>query len=179
MKKVYFLGPAIALAIFTFFYIGFRKEYKEAERIELEAAEQERIAEKLKENEDRKKAIDAAVALNAERKAQRLETESRDLAEKEARQAAIDARDTAYREQRRLMDTVRELTDLTVSIQADIDEVKEQKVQSSKQIQFLNEYVAAANKNVADLQNVLARIENANAARARAQAAAAAASPSR
>jgi len=178
MKKVYFLGPAIALAIFTFFYMGFSKEYAEQERLEIEAAAQARIDEQLKEAEDRKKAIEAALALNEERRTERLANESRDLAEKEARQLAIDALDNARRDQRSLAEDVRLLKEVLTGIQADIDEVKEEKDQAAKQITFLNEYVVAANQNVANMQNVVTRIEAANAARQRAQAAAAAAAGS-
>lgn len=173
MKKVYILGPLIALGIFTFFYLGFAKEY-EAQIVQQEAdAKEARRLELLQEAEDRKQAIEAALALNAERKAEREAKEAEELAKKEARQAASDARESANREQSQLQRRVNDLKEQVAAVEEEIKTITADKTRLADEAKHLQSFVALADANVAKLEAVLGQIQAADAAAAAAAAAAA------
>ncbi len=175
MNKAYIITPLLALIAFIPFYLNFSKGYEEQERAE-EQAIKDKAAQKLKdEMEARKKAVEEALVLQEQRKAEKAEKEKKDLAEKEARQAAIDSRDSAYREQERLAKNVERLTkDITV-VKTEIKEIEDRKEFYNKEIAFLKQYVPQAEQNRSSLQKVLTDIKAADDARVAAEKAAAAA----
>ncbi len=175
MKKVYFLAPAIAMAIFFYFYMDFAKEYEAAKVAKVEMAKQERRDQMIQEAEDRKKAIEEAVALNAERKAAREAKDAQDLAKKEARQQAVEARDLADSERRRLADKVAELEKDIAGVQEAIEKSKVEKQRLADESEFLRGFVAIAESNEQKFQAVIQDIRQAEAAHAAALVAAAAA----
>jgi uncharacterized protein (DUF3084 family) len=174
IKKIYILVPLIALAAFAFYYMGFAKEYDEIALQKIEDAKEVRKAEILKEQEERKVAIEAAMALNADRKAERAAKEAQDLAEKEARQAARDARDVAYRDRDKLEKQKGDLTRDITEVKAQIEEVEARKKLLLDEEKHLQAFVVAANTNVTKLQRVLQQIEDADKATKAAAALAAA-----
>jgi uncharacterized protein (DUF3084 family) len=173
-KKIYILVPIIATALFAFYYMGFAKEYEEAELQKIEDAKQIRRDQMLQEAEDRKQAIAEALALNAERKAAREAKEAEDLAKKEAREAARDERDIAYRDRNKLDDKVKDLDRQIAEVKASIAEVEAKKKLLIDEEKFLQTFVVAANANVNSLERVLQQIKDANDAAAAAAALAAA-----
>ena len=177
MNKVYIFVPLLALAGFSFLYMGFAKEYELAAAAKIEDAKEARRQEILQEAADRKKAIDEALALNEVRKAEREAKEAKELAEKEARFAAEQALDVARSDRNKFSNQVKTLKDDIEVVQKEIAEIQEDKKVSEGEIAFLQTYVTAAQKNKASLQAVLQRINEADAARAAAEAAAAAAAP--
>ncbi len=177
-KKIYILVPLIALAAFWFYYSGFAKEYEAIELQKIEDAKEVRRAQMLQEQEDRKIAIEAALALNAERKAEREAKEAQDLAEKEARQAARDARDVAYRDRNKFENQMDDLKRQIAEVKSKIEEVEATKKLLVDEEKHLLTFVAAADSNVTKLQRVLQQIEDADKA-AKAAAALAAATASK
>lgn len=173
MKKLYILGPAIALAIFVVFYINFARQY-EADQLAAAEAKKQAIAEAAKkEAEDRKRAIEEALTLQEQRKKEKAAKEAKDLAEKEARQAAIDARDKAFRDQEKLAKQVDRLKKEIEGVKGEIQEIEKEKELAVSEEAFLKEYVTAAEANQKSLEQVLQKIQAADKARAAAEAAAA------
>jgi hypothetical protein len=175
MKKLYILAPLVALALFIVYYLNFAKEYEATEEAQRVAEVEARKKAQLKEIEDRKKAVQDALVMQEQRKAERAEKEAKDLAEKEARQAAVDARDRAYRDQDKLGKQVERLKKEIETVKSEIAEVEKEKQRSVEEEAHLRQYVSAAEANVRSLQQVLEKIEAADKARAAAEAAAAAA----
>ena len=69
MKKLYILGPVIALAIFVVYYLNFARQYEAQEQDKIAAVKKERDDAQRKEIEDRKKAVEDALAMQEQRKA--------------------------------------------------------------------------------------------------------------
>jgi hypothetical protein len=175
MKKVYFLAPAIALAIFLYFYMDFTKEYEAAEVAKIEQAKADRRAELIQEAADRELAIKNALALNAERRAEREAKEATELAKKEARQEAIDARDLADSERRRLAEKVSELERNIAAVEDAIEIIKINKTRLADEAAFLRSYLTVAENNEKEFRAVIQDIRDAEVAHAAALVAAAAA----
>lgn len=175
MNKVYIFVPLLALAGFSFYYMGFAKEYEAIEIAKVEDAKEARRQEMLQEAADRKRAIEEALALNEVRKAEREAKEAKELAEKEARFAAEQAREIAQSDRNKFLNQVKTLKDDIETVRKEIEEIEADKKVSTGEIAFLKTYVTAAQQNKTSLQAVLQRINEADAARAAAEAAAAAA----
>ncbi|GAB5559326.1 MAG: hypothetical protein SynsKO_09730 [Synoicihabitans sp.] len=173
MKKAYFLAPAIALAIFYYFYAGAVKEYHAIEEAAVAAAKQKRIDDMKEEARLRELAIKEALALNAERKALREAKEAAELAKKEARQDAIDNLDLARAERDRLRDKVRDLENSIQTVETEIDKTKEEKARLSDEAEFLRSFVTVAQNNEKKFEAVLLDIQQAEKAHAAALIAAA------
>ncbi|WP_221030178.1 hypothetical protein [Actomonas aquatica] len=175
MNKVYIFVPLLLLAGFSFYYVGVKNAYDEAEAAKEAAVKQARIDEMKQEAEDRKAAIEAALALNAERKAEREAKEAEELAKKEARLAAEEARNDAQSARSKFSSQVKTLEQDIAAVEAEIEEIKTEKEALVAEEAHLRTYVAAAEKNKASLQDVIRKINEADTARAAAAAAAAAA----
>ncbi|MDB4473437.1 hypothetical protein N9023_00380 [Opitutaceae bacterium] len=175
MKKAYFLAPAIALAIFYFFYADAKGHYEAEAAAAVQAAKDKLRAEQLQEAENRKIAIEEALALNAERKAAREAKEAAELAKKEARQDAVDALDLVRGERDRLRDKARELENTIQTVETEIGKAKEEKVRLGDEAEFLSSFVTVAQNNEKKFQKVLLDIQQAEKAHAAALVAAAAA----
>ncbi|MBT5901538.1 MAG: hypothetical protein HOH58_05465 [Opitutaceae bacterium] len=175
MKKAYFLVPAIALVIFYFFYADARGHYKAEAEAAAQAAKDKFRAEQLQDAENRKIAIEAALAENAKRKAAREAKEAAELAKKEARQDAVDALDLARGERDRLRDKVRDLEGNIQTVKSEIDKTKAEKTRLSDEAEFLRSFVTVAQNNEKKFRAVLLDIQQAEKAHAAALVAAAAA----
>lgn len=176
-KKIYILVPIICTILFAFYYKGFAREYHAIEVQKIEDAKDLHRSKMLKEADDRKLAIEAALALNAERKAAREAKEAKDLAEKEARQAAREARDIAYRDRNKLEGQVADLKVQIAEVKTAIEEVTVKKKLLGEEETFLKTFVVAADSNVNNLKRVLQQIEDVNKAAAAAAALAAITAP--
>lgn len=169
MKKAYVIFPLLAMLIFFGFWWNFTSKY------EAEQAEKERLArvakeEKLKkEAEDRKAAIQQAIAMAEARKQEREAKTAMLQAERDARQHAKEASDKAFRDKEKL---ARQVERLQKDVQTEKDLIA--KLEEKKQLlvgeeAFLRKYVTVAESNQSGLQNVLEQIAKADeAARLRA-----------
>ncbi len=175
MNKVYIFVPLLALAGFSVYYMGFSKEYAAAELAKEQAVKEARIAALKQEAADRERAIKEALALNAERKAEREAKEAEELAKKEARLAAEEARDEANSAKNKFSSQVKGLKEDIAAVKKEIAEIEADKERLTGEITFLNTYVTAAQANKTSLQAVIQKINEADAAQAAAAAAAAAA----
>ncbi len=176
MKKAYFLPPAIALAIFYFFYAGAVDFYDAEKEAAIAEAKQKRIDDMKQEAIDREQAIKEALALNAERKAARLAKEAAELAKRKARLDALDNLDLARAERERLRDKVRELENSIQTVESEIDKTKEEKARLADEAEFLRSFVTVAQNNEKKFEAVLLDIQQAEETHAEALIAAAAAS---
>jgi hypothetical protein len=166
MKKIYYIGPITAFALFTGYAMHFNKSYDaRAAEVALEA-KTAREARLKAEAEARKKAIDDAVAAQAKLKADRLAKEADELRKKEARQAAIDTRDRNFREQEKIARTLERLKkeikieqDAIAKLDGSIKYNKDEKV-------FIAQFTEKARLNIASLSDLLNKIEAVEIARA-------------
>lgn len=170
MKKIYYIGPIAALAVFAAYTWHFNQEFdlKEAEK-----ANQARIVREAKlkaEAEARKKAIDDAVATQQRLKKERLDKEAEEAAKKEARQAAIDARDRSYREQEKLVRQVERVKKDVRTEQEAIAKIEASIKYSEGEKAFEHEFIKKAQQNLAGLTEILTKIDAAETARAAAAA---------
>lgn len=175
MNKAYIIAPLLALAAFIPFYINFEREHageEEAEKEAIRLAGQKKLQD---EAEARRKAVEEAIILQEQRKAERAEKDAKDFAEKEARQAAVDARDSAHREQQALGEKVEELANTIEEEKAAIAKIDETQAYYQQELVHLGQYVPLAEQNTQQLQQVLQSIQAADAARAEQERAAAAA----
>ncbi|GAB1488506.1 hypothetical protein MASR2M8_09510 [Opitutaceae bacterium] len=175
MKKVYILGPLIGVLVFAFFYWNFTKEFAVKEQEKIAAAKAEREAALKKEAADRKIAIDAALALQAQRKKEKADREAKEIADKEYRLKITDDRDRSFREQERLSKQAERLAKEIDIEKAAIAEIEKQKKFAVDEEVFLRQYVSQAEANSKSLEDVLKSIQDADNARAAAAAAAEAA----
>lgn len=168
MKKVYYIAPLAALALFIAAFAVSRSGVKQREADKLAAAKAERETRVAAEKAARDAAIAEALVLQEQRKKERAEREARDTAAREARDAAIDARDAAFREQERLKRDaerlrreIAEQTEIITRLQRDHDDLLAEK-------QHLDTLVPRAAASVTDLENVLRRLAAAEKAAAEA-----------
>lgn len=176
MKKAYFLVPAISMVIFYFAFYSSAVEHYEAEAAAAEQAVKDKFrAQQIEDAENRKLAIEAALAENAKRKAAREAKEAAELAKKEARQAAVESLDVARGDRDRLRDKARDLEGTIQTVETEIDKAKAEKQRLADEATFLSSFVTVAQNNEKKFQKVLIDIEQAEKAHAAALVAAAAA----
>lgn len=159
MKKIYYIGPIAAFALFTAYAMHFNKSYDAHEAELALQAKTAREARLKVEAEARKKAIDDAVAAQAKLKADRLAKEADELRKKEARQAAMDTRDRNYREQEKIARQIERLKkevkveqDAIAKLDGSIKYNKDEKV-------FIAQFTEKARLNIASLTDLLSKIE--------------------
>ena len=175
MKKVYILFPTIAMLVFFGYWWNFNSEYQAKEDQKAKIIRSGQIAKLEKEALDRKTAIEAALASQKVRRAEKAAKEAKKQADREARLAAIEARRAADREKTKLS---RQVTNLQESIKTEktiIAKIQENIRVLVDEEAFLREYVTLGESNSAGLTKVYQRIEAADAAWQNARDAAAAA----
>lgn len=173
MQKVYFLVPLLGTILFGFYYANFNRGFQEREAARVEAIRVERETALRQEAEDRKEAIEEALRLQDERRQEKAARDAREEAKKKQREDALDARERAYREQQRLAKQVERFQSDVAVVKEDVAKIEKTKEVAAGEIEFLQEYVTAAEQNVRNLSQVLQRIQAADAAAAAAAAAAA------
>ena len=173
-NKVYFIVPIIAIAVFFAYYWNFSKDY-DARQAKIVAAEKQRRLDKLQaEAVAREAAIKDAIEAQKQRKQERLDREARDRKMKDDKENAILARDKADQESQRLERQVDKLTKDVKEAREEIAKLEASKKESIEEEAFLQTFVVKANENVARLDDVVRKIEVADAAAAKAAALAAA-----
>lgn len=158
MKKVYFIAPLAALALFMVVYFQHRSGQIARDKAKQEQVVAARDAKLKAEQDARKAAMADAVRAQEIRKKDRDAKAAREVVEKEARQVAVDARDKAYREQEKLsrqiervkLDLAKEKTELAKLAET-------QKVAATEKT-FLQDFVQKAQVNVQSLQAVMTKL---------------------
>jgi preprotein translocase subunit SecF len=173
-SKIYWVVPIIAIAVFFAYYWNFSKEY-DAKQAKVVAAERQRRLDKLQaEAVMREAAIKDAIEAQKQRKQERIDREARDRKMKDDKENAILARDKADQESQRIERQVDKLTKDVKEAKDELTKLEAEKKESIEQEAFLQTFVVKANENVARLDDVVKKIEVADAAAAKAAALAAA-----
>jgi hypothetical protein len=178
MKKsyLYFIAPLVLMVVFFFgFYWNAHKNFEAREQAIIKKARDEKQAKLEKEQQDRLKAVESALALQEKRKAEKKARDEKEAREKEEREKARLARDKAGRDAEKLEQQVKRLQkEIEVEKKA-LAEVQTEKKQTSEEHAFLKQYVAKAEQNAKSFTGVLERIAAADKAAADAAKAAEAA----
>jgi chromosome segregation ATPase len=172
-KLAYFLFPILGLVIFVPIYLNYAAHY-DAHVAEL-AAQKERDKQALldQQNEQRKRAVDEAVAETKRRaEAKRLKDEAEAKRQQEMQELAS-TRSKVHSEQEQIRDKVNRLTDSVKVAQDEVDKVKAQEAKDKQEQSFIEQYIAKAQANVKNLNEVMQKIIDADAAAEAARAAAA------
>ena len=170
MKRIYYIGPLAALALFAAYTWSFNQEYEKKEEAKAAYVRSVREAKLKTEAEARKKAMDDAVASQEKLKKDRLDREAEELRKKEARQASIDARDRSYREQEKLARQVERIKKDIRTEQEAVGKLDGSIKYAQGEKAFENEFIGKAKQNVAALAEILTKIDAAEAARTAAAA---------
>lgn len=176
--KIYYIGPIAALAVFAAYTWQFDKGYQEREAAKAAEVKMVREAKLKSEADARKKAIDEAVAAQKKIKKERADKEAEEARKKEQRIAALDAREKNSREQDKLAKTVERLKREIKTEQDAIAKLEVSIKAANTEKDYQNQFVTKAKQNVAALEQVLTKIDSAEAARTAAAAAAAQAAKS-
>jgi hypothetical protein len=166
MKRIYFIAPMVALALFAIYSWHFNQEFEAKEEAKAATIRSARDNKLKSEAEARKKAMSDAIASQEKLKKDRLDREAEEVRKKEARQASIDARDRGYREQEKLARQVERIKkDIRVEEEA-LTKLDGSIKYAQGEKTFENEFIGKAKQNVAALAEILTKIDAAEAARA-------------
>ncbi len=158
MKKVYFIAPLAALAVFIAVYLQHRNGQLARDKAKAEQVVAAREAKLKAEQDARKVAMADAIRAQEIRKKDRDAKAARELVEKEARQVAIDARDKVFREQEKLARQIERVKlDLTKE-KAELVRLAEGRKTSETEKAFLQDFVLKAQANVQSLQALLTKL---------------------
>jgi colicin import membrane protein len=169
-KKIYIIAPILMLVLFGGYYWNFRSQY-EAHQAEIAAAQKERKAEKLRQDEAaRDIAMADALAAQKQRKAERAAREALDEKMRNDKENAVLDSEKAEQESQKLERQVERLKKDVADNEKDIAALQEDDTKQVAQIAFLGEYVKKAQDNRASLAMVLTKIQAADDAIAKAAA---------
>src|SRR5688572_5451641 len=169
MKKsyVYFVAPLVLMLVFFFgFYWNAHKNFEAKEQAILKAARDQKQAKLEKEQQDRMKAVQAALELQEKRRAEKKAREEKEAREKEEREKARLARDKAGRDAEKLDQQAKRLQKEIEGEKKQLAEIQAEKKQTTEEHAFLKQYVAKAEQNGKSFTGVLERIAAADKAAA-------------
>lgn len=158
MKKVYFIAPLAALALFMAVYFQHRSGQIARDKAKAEQVLAAREAKLKAEQDARKAAMADAIRAQELRKAEREARAARETAEKAARQQAIDARDKAYHEQEKLGRQIERLKLDLAKEKAELAKLAETRKAADAEKTFLQDYVRKAQANTQSLQTLLTKL---------------------
>lgn len=167
MKKtyVYFVAPLVLMVVFFFgFYWNAHKNYEAREQAVIQKARDEKRAKLEKEQQDRLKAVQAAIEMQEKRRAEKKEREEREAREKEEREKARLARDNAGREADKLEQTAKRLQKEIAVEKEELAEIQKERKLTVDEHEFLKQYVAKAEQNAKSFTGVLEKIAAADKA---------------
>ena len=171
MRKSYWLAPLVALLIFGGIFVHFKSGYEAREKAKQAQILAEKQVKLQAEVEARRKAVEDAVRVQAERKKEREAKEAAEQARKDARQLALDARDKAFREQEKLGRQIENLKKDITAEQEAIAKATQDRTYALADQAFLKTYIERAKANLKALDDVLTKIDVAEQARLAAAAA--------
>jgi predicted RNase H-like nuclease (RuvC/YqgF family) len=173
-SKIYFIVPIIAIAVFYGYYWNFSKDY-DSRQAQIQAVEKQHRLDKLKaEAEIREKAISEAIEAQKQRKQERIERDALERKQKDDKENARLTAEKADQEAQKLERQVERLTKDVKEVKDEIAKLETEKKNSLAEEAFLRTFVTKAEDNVAKLDDVVKKIEVADAAIAKAAAIAAA-----
>jgi CHASE3 domain sensor protein len=167
MKKsyAYFVAPVVLLLIFFFgFYWNAHKNYEERAQNKIKEEREQKRAKLEKEAKDREKAVEAALALQEKRRAEKKAKDAKEAREKEERELARQARDKAGREADRLEAQAKRLQKEIDVEKTELTQVQALRKRTIDEQAFQREYVKKAEDNQRNLMGVLERIAAADKA---------------
>ncbi len=170
MKKIYFIGPLTAMALFAVVFWNFKSGHREREQARITEVAAVKEAKLKAESDARRKAIEDALVAQEARKKEREAKVAQEQAEKEARVLALDAREKAHREQEKLVRQLDRVTKELVAEKASLAKLQTVKTESLAEQAFLREFVAKAESSAKEFEAVLVQIDTADRARAAAAA---------
>ncbi len=165
MNKAYWIAPLLSLLVFGAVYSNFKSDHDARVKSWQEHVQAEKDARLRAETEARRKAVDVAVRAQAERQRERAAKEAEERARRNARQAALDARDLAFHEQEKLTKQIESLKRDIASEQDAVAQINRDRQSSLDEQAFLKTYIVKAQDNVKALEDVLTKINAAEAAR--------------
>jgi hypothetical protein len=174
-KYIYFAPPIVALALFVVYYMHFLTGYNLKQEQVVAAARKEKEETVRLQNEQRKKAVDEAVAASERHKKEKAEKDAIAAKRAEDMQNASQAREKALSDLIKYRERVAVLKKDVATIKEEIAKIEQEEGLYKGQATFLEDYVAKAQANSADLDKVLEKIKAADEAKAAAARAAAAA----
>lgn len=163
-NKIYFLVTLACVLTFGAFYHRFDSGYEARIAAAKQAADDEKKLAAARDIELRAKAIKDAVSAQEKRKAEQAALEQQEEARKVARQEAEDARARAFDDRRRSRDQAERLRKEVDTVAAELAKVKEQKAQLEQEKVFLSEAVAQVRANARSYQDLLLKLDAAEAA---------------
>lgn len=165
MKKAYLLVPFVALLLFIGLYWNFKSGYEAREQAHKAQIQADKKAKLDAEVEARRQAIDEAVKAQEVRKKEREAKEAAERLKQEARQAALDARDKAFHEQEKITRQIERLKQEISAEKAALAKLEVTRTSQLAEQEFLKTYVRKTEANVKALEDVLRKIDQAEAAR--------------
>jgi hypothetical protein len=172
--KIYFIVPLVTLLIFFGYYWKFSSEY-ESKQAAIVAAEKQRKLDKIKADNDlRLKAIEEANAAQAQRKLERKQRDEKERQQREDKENARLAMEKADQDAQKLERQAERLKKEVKEAGEEIAKLQAEKQRSIDEDAHIKTLVTKAEENVAKLDDVVKKIEVADAAAARAAALAAA-----
>ena len=177
-KYIYFAPPLVALVLFIAYYLHFRTGY-DLEQEQVAVAAQRAKEETVRaQNEQRKKAVDEALASQEKHKADKAARDAFLAKRQEERQAALDAREKSLSDLIKFRDKAEKLRKDVATVKEEITKIQQDEELLKAQVVFFQAYVQKAEVNDKGLTAVLEKIQKADDARAAAIKAAAAAKKS-
>lgn len=158
MKKVYFIAPLAALALFMAVYFQHRSGQIARDKAKAEQVLAAREAKLKAEQDARKAAMADAIRAQELRKAEREAKAAREAAEKAARTLAIDARDKAFHEQEKLGRQIERIKLDLAKEKAELAKLAETRKAAEAEKTFLQDYVRKAQANTQSLQTLLTKL---------------------
>jgi len=171
MNKAYIIWPFVGLLVFGAFYLNFNRTYQEKQRQEQIRIAQEKRDRALKEQQQRKAAIDAANAAVAQRNAERQAKEEQEEKERQMRIELVDRRNRAFDDvNKRLRPQLERLRNDAGDLKDQIAKLEQEKKEYQNEEAFLREYVRKAEANAQTYVNLIEQLAAAEKARADAAA---------
>jgi len=169
MNKAYFIWPLVGLLVFGAFYWNFARTYTEKQRQEEVRRQTEKRDRILQEQEQRRKAILAAIDAQNKRIADRTAKEKKEEEDKAIRAALIDRRNRAFDDvNKRLRPQLERFKNDAGDIKDQIDKLELEKKEYADEETFLRAYVRKAEANAQTYVNLLEQLAAAEKTRAEA-----------
>jgi hypothetical protein len=172
MKKLYFIIPIVACAVFYLFYSN-KKEAINADIQHKKELREKEIAERARQaNEERRVNYEKAMAESIKRQQERDDRKKKEQADAERKEKAVTDRDLAYRDRDRQLKYVNKLKEDLSLEKAALDKINEQIVLQQEQVKYLKDEVPKIARTKTVYEQALIKITAAERARVDAERAA-------
>jgi hypothetical protein len=172
MKKLYFIIPILACAVFYIFYSNKKEAINADIQHNRELREQEAAERVRRANEERRQNYEKAMAESLKRQEEREARKRKEQADAERKEKAVTDRDLAYRDRDRQLKYVNKLKEDLSMEKAAMDKINEQITIQQEQVKYLKEEVPKITQTRTVYEQALIKINAAEKARAEAERAA-------